>query len=107
MPDWRDEVASAMRTLRWARTGRWPDRFEDDDQAKRSAVEAAKHTLDRALGSPKQMHELDVNQRSLVVQVAGQPHASQVEDEELPSGERDALDTGEEEPSPKDPYEGQ
>lgn len=80
MPDWKDEVRSAMRTLRWARTGKWPDRFEDDDQAKRSAVEAAKHTLDRALGSPKQMHELDVNRRSIVVQVAGPPHEPQEED---------------------------
>lgn len=80
MPDWRDEVASAMRTLRWARTGKWPDRFAGDDQAKRSAVKAAEQTLDRALGSVKQMHEVNVNQRSILVQVAGPAHQPQEED---------------------------
>lgn len=90
MPDWKDKVRSAMQTLRCASTGKWPDRFDNGDQAKRSAVEAAKHTLDRALGSPKQMHELDVNRRSIVVQVAGPPHEPQ--EEKDTGGGGDQLD---------------
>lgn len=111
MPDWRDEVASAMRTLRWARSGKWPDRFAGDDQAKRSAVKAAEQTLDRALGSVKQMHEVNVNQRSIVVQVAGPAHQPQEEEEpeegrQLDGGRAQLRSgDGEEEGTASDPYE--
>lgn len=89
---WED-VPEARETLRWALTGDWPEEFEDDDQAKRSAVEAAKTILERAYGSVKLQHEHQLTGQAIVAVTAG-PDQQQEPPEEFEEPE------GREIPSP-------
>lgn len=66
---WED-VPDARETLRWAISGDWPEEFEGDDQAKRSAIEAAKTVIERAYGTPKLQHEHRVSGQAIVALTA-------------------------------------
>lgn len=82
---WED-VPDARETLRWAISGDWPDEFEDDDQAKRSAVEAAKTILERAYGSVKLQHEHQLTGQAIVAVTAGPEQGERPEEVEEPEG---------------------
>lgn len=68
---WWEDVPQARQTLRWALTGNWPEEFEDDDQAKRSAVEAAQTVIERAYGSVQLQHEHRISGQAIVAVTAG------------------------------------
>lgn len=82
---WQD-VPDARETLRWALSGDWPEEFEDDDQAKRSAVEAAKTILERAYGSVKLQHEHQLTGQAIVAVTAGPEQGERPEEVEEPEG---------------------
>lgn len=67
---WWEDVPNARQTIRWALTGNWPEEFQGDDQAKRSAIEAAKEVFERAYGTPKLQHEHRVSGQAIVAVTA-------------------------------------
>lgn len=78
--DWWELYPAAQETLRKAATGDLE--FEHPEQL-RTAVKAAQEIVSRCEGTVKQVHEHAVNQKAIVVQVAGTP----VEDPEEVYGE--------------------
>ena len=71
---WWEDYDAARRTLRWAATGRWPQRFngDDGDERKRSAVRAAQEVVARCEGTPEQVHRHRLEGSAVVFLVAGQ-----------------------------------
>lgn len=99
--DWWEMYPKAQETLRKAMDG---ELDHMDDQAKRSAIEAAKEVVSRCLGSVKIQHEHSLSGQAIVAHVAGPEHseeeARQVEDpegREVPSAgpELRAIEGGE------------
>lgn len=73
---WWELVPDAQATVQRIAEGA----FHDPDAA-RVQLQAAKEVLDRALGSVRQMHQVEHKHSDVVVRVAGAAHAPQVEGE--------------------------
>jgi hypothetical protein len=74
LKSWWELAPNAQETLNKAMTGdlRFPEAGPKlEPEMIRSAIRAAQEVLDRALGTPKQMHDHQVQGQSVVVHVAG------------------------------------
>lgn len=96
--EWWELVPEAQETILEAARGA----YTSDDDGGRVRLQAAREILDRAMGSPKQMHELDISAEQLVVRVAGAPHQPQEEYDPERAVEVQSEEVEEED----DPYAG-
>lgn len=99
--EWWELAPEAQETLLAAARGE----FVGDDDNGRVRVQAAQRILDRAMGTPREMHRLEVEHSGITVEVAGAPHPPQEEYEEAVEVEAvEAADDGQEESD--GPYAG-
>lgn len=73
---WWELAPEAQATLLKAARGE----YAADDDNGRVRIQAAQRILDRAMGTPREMHRLEVEHSGITVRVAGAPHAPQEED---------------------------
>ena len=86
--EWHELAVEAQETIRLASTGKLPKEWTA--QQIRSAIDASLHILDRAIGSVKQMHEVDAKSGAVLVFALGggvaapEPAGREIETEPLP-----------------------
>lgn len=104
--DWWERVPKAQQTLLDAMDGR----YAGDDDSGRARIQAAIQWLDRALGTPRDMHGRQLEGAPIQVFVAGPAHGSdQVEVEGDGNGRRSIEARSRELPAgdgPEEPAEG-